>query len=171
MKEKNKNTILLLRKNSNIMLLDDEEMLLVATQRYLNAKQFKVITSKSAIEGLERIKEEKIDLLIIDILMPYISGYEFIEYLKQDSEVANIPFIFLTAKGMTEDRIKGYNMGCRAYLSKPFDPEELIAIIDNILFDRKSIENIINIKNHIQELRSKIYYFDLSTSISLEWIQ
>ena len=51
-------------------------------------------------------------------------------------------------------------MGCRAYLSKPFDPEELIAIIDNILFDRKSIENIINIKNHIQELRSKIYYFD-----------
>ena len=61
MKEKNKNTILLLRKNSNIMLLDDEEMLLVATQRYLNAKQFKVITSKSAIEGLERIKEEKID--------------------------------------------------------------------------------------------------------------
>ena len=142
------------------MLIDDEEMLLVATQRYLNAKQFRVITSKSAIEGLERIKEEKIDLLIIDILMPYISGYEFIEYLKQDSEVANIPCIFLTAKGMTEDRIKGYTMGCRAYLSKPFDPEELIAIIDNILFDRKSIENIINIKNHIQELRSKIYYFD-----------
>ena len=140
------------------MLLDDEEMLLIATQRYLRAKQFRVVTSNSAIEGLEKIKKEKIDLLVIDILMPYMSGYEFVECLKKDSEVASIPFIFLTAKGMTEDRIKGYNMGCRAYLSKPFDPEELTAIIDNILFDRKNIENIINIKNDIQELRSKIYY-------------
>ena len=160
MKEKNKNNILLLRKSSTIMLLDDEEMLLAATQKYLNAKEFRVITCRSAKEGLERIKRDKVDLLIIDILMPTVNGYEFIEYLKRDSEIANIPFIFLTAKGMTEDRIKGYNMGCRAYLSKPFDPEELIAIIDNILFDRKSIKNIINIKNHIQELRSKIYYFD-----------
>ena len=160
MKEKNKNNILLLRKSSTIMHLDDEEMLLAATQKYLNAKEFRVITCRSAKEVFERIKRDNVDLLIIDILMPTVNGYEFIEYLKRDSEIANIPFIFLTAKGMTEDRIKGYKMGCRAYLAKPFDPEELIAIIDNILLDRKNIKNIISIKNEIQNLRNQIYDSD-----------
>ena len=160
MKEKNKNNIVLLRKSSTIMLVDDEEMLLAATQKYLSAKEFRVITCKSAKEGLEKIKKDKVDLLIIDILMPSINGYEFIQYLKKDSEIANIPFVFLTAKGMTEDRIKGYKMGCRAYLAKPFDPEELIAIIDNILLDRKNIRNIIGIKNEVQNLRNLIYDSD-----------
>ena len=142
------------------MLVDDEEMLLAATQKYLSAKEFRVITCKSANEGLEKIKKDKVDLLIIDILMPSINGYEFIQYLKKDSEIANIPFVFLTAKGMTEDRIKGYKIGCRAYLAKPFDPEELIAIIDNILLDRKNIRNIIGIKNEVQNLRNLIYDSD-----------
>jgi DNA-binding NarL/FixJ family response regulator len=60
---------------------------------------------------------------------------------------------------MTEDRIKGYKIGCKAYLAKPFDPEELVAIIDNVLLDKKNIRNIVNIKNEIQSLRTQIYNF------------
>jgi DNA-binding NarL/FixJ family response regulator len=60
---------------------------------------------------------------------------------------------------MTEDRIKGYKMGCKAYLAKPFDPEELVAIIDNILCDKKNIQNILNIRNEIKKLRNDIYKF------------
>ena len=61
---------------------------------------------------------------------------------------------------MTKDRITGYRIGCKAYLSKPFDPEELIAIIDNILLDKKNVKNIINIKREIHNLRNQIYRFD-----------
>ena len=124
------------------------------------AKQFNIITCNSGKEALKKVKKEKIDLLIVDILMCGMDGYEFVNHLKNDSQLGHIPFIFLTAKGMTEDRIKGYKMGCRAYLAKPFDPEELIAIIDNILLDRKNIKNIISIKNEIQDLRNQIYDSD-----------
>jgi DNA-binding NarL/FixJ family response regulator len=61
---------------------------------------------------------------------------------------------------MTEDRIRGYKIGCRAYLAKPFDPEELVAVIDNILSDKKNIKNINNIKKEIQDLRKEINSFN-----------
>ena len=160
MKEKTKNNLSLLRRCSTIMLLDDEAMLLNAIEKYLKAKKFKVITCQSAEEALQKIKKEKIYLLVVDILMPNIDGYEFIRYLREENNIAHIPFIFLTAKGMTKDRITGYRIGCKAYLSKPFDPEELIAIIDNILLDKKNVKNIINIKKEIQNLRRKVYHFD-----------
>ena len=89
--------------------------------------------------------------------MSKMSGYELIIKLKEEPRTGHIPFIFLTAKGMTEDRIKGYNMGCRAYLGKPFDPEELIAIINNILSDRNNINNILNVRSEIQKLREEIF--------------
>ena len=79
--------------------------------------------------------------------MSDMSGYDLVRSLRNDPTISHIPFIFLTAKGMTEDRITGYKMGCKAYLGKPFDPEELVAIIDNILSDRKNITNIISIKD------------------------
>ena len=61
---------------------------------------------------------------------------------------------------MTEDRIRGYRIGCKAYLGKPFDPEELVAVIDNILSDKKNIKNINNIKKEIQDLRKEINSFN-----------
>jgi DNA-binding NarL/FixJ family response regulator len=89
--------------------------------------------------------------------MSNLNGYDLVKKLRTLPTTGHIPFIFLTAKGMTEDRIRGYKMGCKAYLAKPFDPEELVAIIDNILCDKKSIQNILNIKNEIKKLRNDIY--------------
>ena len=80
--------------------------------------------------------------------------------LEKKAKIGHIPFIFLTAKGMTEYRIRGYKIGCKAYLAKPFDPEELVAVIDNILSDKKNIKNINNIKKEIQDLRKEINSFN-----------
>jgi DNA-binding NarL/FixJ family response regulator len=159
-KEKNQNEILLARKSSTIMIIDDERKLLLAIKKYLIIKEFKIIICGSGQEALNKLRREDVDLLIIDILMSDMNGYKFVEHLKTKPRIGHIPFIFLTAKGMTEDRIKGYRIGCKAYLAKPFDPEELVAIIDNILFDRKNIKNIISIKNEINNLRNQIDTFD-----------
>lgn len=159
-KEKSKNEILLSRKSSRVMLIDDEKKLLVAIEKYLLIKQFNIIICNSGIEALNILKKETVDLLIIDIMMPNMNGYEFVNRLEKKAKIGHIPFIFLTAKGMTEDRIKGYKIGCKAYLAKPFDPEELVAVIDNILSDKKNIKNINNIKKEIQDLRQEINSFN-----------
>tara|TARA_B110000046_G_scaffold94004_1_gene101915 strand:- start:6026 stop:6715 length:690 start_codon:yes stop_codon:yes gene_type:complete len=160
MKEKRKEEILLSRQSSKIMIIDDEETLLLAIKKYLITQGFKVIVCNSGRAALSRLNKEKIDLIIIDVLMSDINGYDLVKQLKTRPNIGHIPFIFLTAKGMTEDRIKGYKMGCKAYLGKPFDPEELVAIIDNVLCDRKNIQNILNIKSEIKEIRNYIYKFD-----------
>ena len=155
MKEK----ILLSRNFSKIMVIDDEERLLLAIKRYLVTQGFKVVVCESGKTALRKLDNEKIDLIVIDVLMSDLNGYDLVKKLRKLPKVGHIPFIFLTAKGMTEDRIKGYKMGCKAYLGKPFDPEELVAIIDNVLCNKKNIQNILNIKNEIHKLRDDIYKF------------
>ena len=155
MKEK----ILLSRKFSKIMVIDDEERLLLAIKRYLVTQGFKVVVCESGKTALRKLDNEKIDLIVIDVLMSDLNGYDLVKKLRKLPKVGHIPFIFLTAKGMTEDRIKGYKMGCKAYLGKPFDPEEFVAIIDNVLCNKKNIQNILNIKNEIHKLRDDIYKF------------
>jgi DNA-binding NarL/FixJ family response regulator len=162
MKEKSKDEILLHQRSSTVMIVDDEQKLLIAMKKYLMAKYYKIIICKSGTEAIEKLTKEKVDLLIIDILMNDMNGYEFVEHIKTNTNMGHIPFIFLTAKGMTEDRIKGYKKGCKAYLGKPFDPEELVAIVDNVLSDKKDIKSIINTKNGIKKLRNNIYNFDKS---------
>jgi len=159
MKEKRKEAILLSRNSSKIMVIDDEERLLLAIKRYLVTQGFQVIVCESGKAALDRLNNENIDLIVIDILMSNLNGYDLVKKLRTLPTTGHIPFIFLTAKGMTEDRIRGYKMGCKAYLAKPFDPEELVAIIDNILCDKKNIQNILNIKNEIKKLRNDIYKF------------
>jgi len=162
MKEK----ILLSRKFSKIMVIDDEERLLLAIKRYLVTQGFKVVVCESGKTALRKLDNEKIDLIVIDVLMSDLNGYDLVKKLRKLPKVGHIPFIFLTAKGMTEDRIKGYKMGCKAYLGKPFDPEELVAIIDNVLCNKKNIQNILNIKNEIHKLRYDIYKFNILLAVS-----
>jgi DNA-binding NarL/FixJ family response regulator len=70
-------------------------------------------------------------------MMPQVDGYQFLKKLREDPRYRELPVVFLTARGMTSDRIQGYEAGCDAYLPKPFDPEELEAIVKNLLERRK----------------------------------
>lgn len=119
-----------------LLIVDDEEKHVSATMQYLNTHGFKTFGANSADSAFSLIKKFQPDLIILDILMPDLDGYQFIKKLNTISTFSHIPFLFLTAKGMTQDRIKGYLFGCSGYIPKPFDPDELVAIITNIL-DRK----------------------------------
>jgi DNA-binding NarL/FixJ family response regulator len=120
-----------------LLLVDDEPGLRQAVQAYLEEEGFKVHVASNAREGWDLLQQISPDLVISDIMMPQVDGYQFLKQLREDPRFQALPVVFLTARGMTADRIQGYNAGCDAYLSKPFDPDELVAITSNLL-DRRA---------------------------------
>ncbi len=116
-----------------LLLVDDEPGLREAVQAYLEDSGFTVNVASNAREGLDLARQKLPDLVITDIMMPQVDGYQFLQQLREEPQFKSVPVVFLTARGMTSDRIQGYNAGCDAYLSKPFDPDELVAIVSNLL--------------------------------------
>jgi DNA-binding NarL/FixJ family response regulator len=117
----------------NLLLVDDEPGLREAVQAYLEDSGFTVEVASNAKDGLDLARQKLPDLVITDIMMPQVDGYQFLKQLREEPQFQTLPVVFLTARGMTADRIQGYNAGCDAYLSKPFDPDELVAIVTNLL--------------------------------------
>nr|YP_010904360.1 hypothetical protein REQ04_pgp016 [Catenella fusiformis]WCH57611.1 hypothetical protein [Catenella fusiformis] len=116
-----------------ILLVDDDTSLVCSISSYLVSKNFSVSLADTVTIALHNLEKIIPDLIIADIMMPNLDGYTFLQILRSNDLFYNIPVIFLTAKGMTNDRIKGYDAGCNAYLTKPFDPDELVSIINNLL--------------------------------------
>nr|BBK20372.1 ycf29 protein [Cryptomonas curvata] len=132
-------------------MLDNEEKLLEVIKNYFSLKKIHIVVTNKSDVAWKELEKNLPDCLVIDIIMPNNEGYNFIKNLKKSKDFQHIPFILLTAKGLTEDRILGYKLGCSAYISKPFDPEELEFIIKNIvlknnLFLESMVENYILIK-------------------------
>lgn len=119
--------------SGQLVLVDDEPGLRDAVQAYLEESGYTVHTASNAREGWDTVQKVMPDLVITDIMMPQVSGYDFLKQLREDSRFESLPVIFLTARGMTKDRVQGYKAGCDAYLPKPFDPDELVAIVDRIM--------------------------------------
>jgi len=119
--------------SAQLLLVDDEPGLREAVKDYLQESGFTVQVASNAREGWELAQRSTPDLVISDIMMPQVDGYQFLKQLREDARFKTLPVVFLTAKGMTTDRIQGYQAGVDAYLSKPFDPDELVAIVENLL--------------------------------------
>ncbi len=119
--------------SGQLLLVDDEPGLREAVKDYLEDSGFKVKVASNAREGWELMQQTSPDLLISDIMMPQVDGYQFLKQVREDPRFKRLPVVFLTAKGMTGDRIQGYQAGVDAYLPKPFDPDELVAIVENLL--------------------------------------
>ena len=117
-----------------ILVVDDDVCLAYAIQLYLSSKERKVVIVDNAISAIKLLKLYTFDLVISDVLMPKYNGYDLLYYLRLSKDFTLMPFICLTAKGMTADRIHGYDLGCSAYLVKPFYPSELLSIVDNLLY-------------------------------------
>nr|YP_063559.1 tctD transcriptional regulator [Gracilaria tenuistipitata var. liui]AAT79634.1 tctD transcriptional regulator [Gracilaria tenuistipitata var. liui] len=115
-----------------ILLIDDDINLLNSMASYLISEGFTIDITTNGDKVLKNLNIIKPDLIITDIMMPDISGYDLIKQIRSNEKWCHTPVIFLTAKGMTHDRILGYELGCNAYIAKPFYPEELISIINNI---------------------------------------
>ncbi|MGM3305623.1 response regulator transcription factor [Anabaena sp. WFMT] len=122
--------------SAQLLLVDDEPGLREAVKEYLQESGFSVQTASNAREGWDLMQQSTPDLVISDIMMPQVDGYQFLKQLREDPRFQALPVVFLTAKGMTGDRIQGYQAGVDAYLPKPFDPDELVAIIENLLVRR-----------------------------------
>lgn len=123
-----------------LLLVDDEPGVRESLQAYLEDNEaFSVSIASNANQAWELLQQDTPDLVISDIMMPQVDGYQFLKQLREDPRFATLPVVFLTARGMTSDRIQGYQAGCDAYLSKPFDPEELEAIVTNLLERRETL--------------------------------
>ena len=119
--------------SAHIFVVEDETPILTLLTYNLEKEGYKVSSSSNGEEALSVIKEKKPDLVLLDWMLPDLSGIKICQYLKQDKKVKNIPIIMLTAKGEEEDKVKGLNTGAEDYMTKPFSFPELLARIKSLL--------------------------------------
>lgn len=116
-----------------LLVVDDDPGLLRAVAETLRAEGYEVTTARRGAEALACIAGSLPDLIVSDIRMPGMDGYELVRNLRASARTRLIPIVFLTAKDETADRIAGFRSGVDAYLTKPFEPDELLAVVANIL--------------------------------------
>jgi len=119
---------------AHILVVDDDDGIRELVKQFLNKNNYLVTTAKNSEDALDKVKIIKFDLIILDIMMPGKSGLEF---TNENKKKLDTPIILLTAKGEISDRIEGLEIGADDYLSKPFEPKELILRINNILSKTK----------------------------------
>ena len=120
---------------AHILVVDDDEGIRELVKQFLNKNNYLVTTAKSSEDALEKVNIIKFDLIVLDIMMPGKNGLEF---TNENKKKINTPIILLTAKGESSDRVEGLEIGADDYLSKPFEPKELILRINNILNKTKT---------------------------------
>ena len=123
--------------HKKILLVEDDQNFGAILKDYLILNDFDVTLAKNGMEGFEKFKKDSYDLCILDVMMPYKDGYTLAKEIREKNK--EIPIIFLTAKSMKEDALKGYKVGADDYLNKPFDSEVLLMKIRAIIH-RKSTE-------------------------------
>lgn len=138
---------------THILVVDDDKRLRSLLQRFLRDSGFFVSGAKDAEEARLQLKQYKFDLLIVDVMMPNETGFEFLEKLRTEND---IPVIMLTAMGETEDRITGLEKGADDYLPKPFEPQELVLRIKSIL-RRAPAEN----NQEVERLNLGLCFYDM----------
>jgi DNA-binding NarL/FixJ family response regulator len=119
--------------SKRLLVVDDDPGLLMAVSETLRSEGYDVITARRGAEALVRVAESLPDLIISDIRMPEMNGYQLVRNLRSAPHTRLIPIVFLTAKDETADRIAGFRTGVDAYITKPFEPDELTAVVAGIL--------------------------------------
>ena len=134
-----------MEKNSfHILVVDDDIKIKELIKQFLNEKGFIVSTASNAEEAKTKIDIFDFNLIVLDVMMPGQSGYELTKEIK---ESRNVPIILLTAKGEVENRIHGLEIGADDYLGKPFDPQELLLRIKNVI--KSNLNKGVSISNKI----------------------
>src|SRR5436305_2364950 len=120
-----------------ILAVDDERHIVRLVEVNLQRAGYEVVTAYDGREALEKVKSENPDLVVLDVMMPYMDGFEVLKNLKADPITAEIPVIMLTAKAQDADVFRGWQSGVDCYLTKPFNPMELLTFVKRI-FDSRS---------------------------------
>jgi DNA-binding response OmpR family regulator len=144
--------------NKSILIIDDDTKLNDLISTFLTKYNFKCDTSEFPSDGIVKLKKNNYDLLILDIMLPEMDGFEVCKVIRKDS---NIPIIMLTARGEVTDKIIGLELGADDYLPKPFEPRELLARITSIL--RRSEGKLKN----LQQIKFKSLLIDFNKRSAL----
>lgn len=138
-----------------ILVIDDEQGLLEVVSAYLNKEGYNVFTVDNGSEALHMYDELNPDFVILDLMLPDVSGENICKIIRDKSDV---PILMLTAKSMEEDKINGLSLGADDYLTKPFSPRELVMRVKAIL--RRTSRNSSNINNNIISFNNKDLLLD-----------
>jgi DNA-binding NarL/FixJ family response regulator len=118
---------------NKLLLIDDDPNLILLVKDYLEFRGYEVLTAENGREGLQILEDHTPDMIICDVMMPEMDGYTFVEQVRQNPRTDWIPILFLSAKGQSQDRVRGLNIGADVYMVKPFEPEELVAQVESSL--------------------------------------
>ena len=116
-----------------ILIVDDEKDLVDILKARLEIEGYEILAAYDGQEGLEKAQEEKPDLILLDVMMPKMNGYQVCRLLKYDEEFQNIPVIIITARGQEQDKMTGDEVGADEYITKPFENGVLFAKIKELL--------------------------------------
>ena len=144
--------------SKKILLVEDDQNFGIVLREFLSLNDFEVTLAKNGMEGFEKFKKDNFDLCILDVMMPYKDGYTLAKEIREKNK--DVPLIFLTAKSMKEDVLKGYKVGADDYLNKPFDSDVLLMKVKAII-QRKAAEN----KNEPAKFEFQIGNFLLNSKL------
>jgi DNA-binding response OmpR family regulator len=136
-----------------ILVVDDEPQNIELLEAHLVPQGYEIVKAASGEEALEKLSGNQIDLILLDVMMPGIDGFEVTRRVRQDDKHRLLPIILVTALRETEDRVKGIEAGCDDFLSKPFDKVELLARVKSLL-QVKAYNDLMN--NYRKELESEV---------------
>jgi two-component system alkaline phosphatase synthesis response regulator PhoP/two-component system response regulator VicR len=121
-----------------VLAVDDERAIVRLIQVNLERVGYRVLTASDGKEALDVVASEHPDLVVMDIMMPRMDGFEALNKLKKDPATRDLPVILLTARAQDRDVFYGYTNGAHCYLTKPFDPRELISFVDRVFNSEKT---------------------------------
>ncbi len=116
-----------------ILIVDDEPDMVYALRMQLEAEGYRVLTAGDGREGLERVRKDRPDLVVLDLMLPKMDGYRVCRMLKFDQKFCDVPIIMFTARAQESDEKTGYEVGADAYVTKPFEPRVLLDTIRRFL--------------------------------------
>jgi two-component system alkaline phosphatase synthesis response regulator PhoP/two-component system response regulator VicR len=119
-------------KPKKILVVDDERHIVRLVQVNLERSGYQVVAAFDGKEALKKVSSEKPDLVVLDVMMPYMDGFQVLKQMKADAATKDIPVIMLTAKAQDADVFRGWASGVDMYLTKPFNPLELITFVKRI---------------------------------------
>jgi DNA-binding response OmpR family regulator len=116
-----------------ILLVEDDTSVLRAISFILEKEGYQVLTAINGLDGLRKAKEEKPDLLILDVMLPGLDGFEVCHRLRAETQTAQLPILMLSAKGQAADKAMGLSVGANEYLTKPVERSVLLSTIETLL--------------------------------------
>ena len=116
-----------------LLLIDDDPNLILLVKDYLEFRGYEVKTAGNGREALDVLEDGVPDMIICDVMMPEMDGYAFVKQVRENPTTEWVPILFLSAKGQSQDRVRGLNTGADVYMVKPFEPEELVAQVESSL--------------------------------------